>query len=507
MGKLEIISISGLCSEIIPDPVVDLMIEELCAKMAQATLKDYVFSHNISEVMKVTVVKTGDVVIMTEPEDSLLSGSEMKISRPAWNKFMTHARPKMRKALADRQTDEINYYPRTNKTAKALKSQTGHMYIELASHTQKGYMNGSINLSENEFTELDTVAIHVTAALMELSPHASKSILQVFRWRLVPKEGYDGPVPYCNEVYYTVEHAKRRGLMVALTNNVDIKLVDVEPEFTDLPNGMRFVKAVYSLVMFRACEWMAYYGCPACQQSIHITDDRHTSPEGCLAEKSDKIADHIDTCAQVVSLDFVKRVFFHCWRIMELDVIQIDELLRDLFTVWDLPHCTNHIQIALYRLREKMTIPEVDLVDDCLDSFNFKEMMLQSYKAFGPEKVLKRNIPEAGTSSDEPEKKKRKKAKKIAVRPPTLEKLLTEPMPPPESDKTPKRVIVEAVPSTPEPGMYEALTPPLVGSEVLLPAESPRSPSPPGSMSNVLKEVKVMVCDCPPTRVVKEKLI
>lgn len=394
--------------------------EQLIEMMAQATLEDYPFFHKLSDVVKVVVTNHAEVQFHVRPEESALKPMKVGITRPAWNEFMSVGKPEMRKSLETRECRKICYYDPMNMVVKSALLSNGAMMVNFLSFTSKGktISERCVYLSESEYEELDKVSFEITTTLMELVPHAKKSILQVHRWVLIPKEGFDGPIPQCGTYYFTKEHARRRGMVVAMMNNVQLQATDTETDWIENPDAFRFVKLVYSTVLWRACEWLCYFACPGCQNQLEIMDEAHsTSPNGCQSDERDKVRDFIDMALNVVTDDFIKRVFFHCWKELELSIVQVDKLLKEVQTAFDMPSCTRLLSVQLKKLQEDADIAEVYLVDDTLELLKFQDFLGKAAAAYvlnsdakSAKKTATKRSHGGTAKTGEPDKKKRRKA-------------------------------------------------------------------------------------------------
>ena len=69
---------------------------------------------------------------------------------------------------------------------------------------------------------------------------------------------------------------------MAYNAEVDVERIDIRTDYIPLPEAMNFLKKVYLVMLYRACQSINNYLCTACQKHLPSHDTHHvTAAEGC----------------------------------------------------------------------------------------------------------------------------------------------------------------------------------------------------------------------------------
>ena len=183
----------------------------------------------------------------------------------------------------------------------------------------------------------------------------------------------------CTRYYFLKEHTRKQGTEVAYNAEVDVERIDIRTDYIPLPEAMNFLKKVYLVMLYRACQYINNYLCTACQKHLPPHDTHHvTAAEGCKVTHRDLVRDYILFAREMCPDDLIKKMFLACWKKLELPIVNVDSLLQDIHLLWDDLETNDIVEFQVKRLdnAESKDDPHVMLIDDILLEEKFRDGVL-----------------------------------------------------------------------------------------------------------------------------------
>ena len=72
----------------------------------------------------------------------------------------------------------------------------------------------------------------------------------------------------CTKYYFLKEHAMKQGSEAAYNAEVNIDRIDIITIYIPLPEAINFLKKVYMVMLYRACQYINNFLCTACQETF-----------------------------------------------------------------------------------------------------------------------------------------------------------------------------------------------------------------------------------------------
>ena len=208
-------------------------------------------------------------------------------------------------------------------------------------------------------------------------PQSKKTFLTACQEELVPYEEADMEV--CTKHYFLKEHAMKQGSEAAYNAEVNVDRIDTITDYILLPEAINFLKKVYMVMLYRACQYINNFLCTACHRHLPSHDTHHTTAaEGCKVTHRDMIGDYILFAREMCSDDLIKKMFLACWKKLELSVVNVDSLLQDIHLLWDDMETKDIVEFQVKRLDhvESKEYPHVMLIDDISMEEKFRDGVL-----------------------------------------------------------------------------------------------------------------------------------
>ena len=170
-----------------------------------------------------------------------------------------------------------------------------------------------VYLTENEYEELEKIIPQINECLKNAVPQSKKTFLTAYQWALVPCEEADLEV--CTKYYFLKEHARKQGSEAAYNAEVSVDRIDIITDYIPLPEAINFLKKVYMVMQYRACQYINNFMCTACQKHLPPHDTHHTTAaEGCKVTHRDMVGDYILFAREIYPDDLTKKIFLACWK-------------------------------------------------------------------------------------------------------------------------------------------------------------------------------------------------
>ena len=107
----------------------------------------------------------------------------------------------------------------------------------------------------------------------------------------------------------------QQGAEAAYNAEVDVDRIDIITDFIPLPEALNFLKRVYMVMQYRACQYINNYLCTACQKHLPPHETHHvTAAEGCKVTHRDLVGDYILFAREMCPDDLIKKMFLACWK-------------------------------------------------------------------------------------------------------------------------------------------------------------------------------------------------
>ena len=200
--------------------------------------------------------------------------------------------------------------------AKVLhRSDINTYQVHLMTFTAKGAPKRDlcVYLTENEYEELEKLIPQINKFLDNAAPQTKKSFLAAYQWILVPYEEADMEV--CTKCYFLKEHARKQGTEVAYNAEVDVERIDIRTDYIPLPEAMNFLKKVYLVMLYRACQYINNYLCTACQKHLPPHDTHHVrAAEGSKVTHRDLARHYVLFAREMCPDHLIKKMFLACWK-------------------------------------------------------------------------------------------------------------------------------------------------------------------------------------------------
>ena len=226
---------------------------------------------------------------------------------------MTVGRPRIRNAIREGIQDSFLYHG-NSKVAKVIeRSESNTYHVHLMTFTAKGAPKRDlcVYLTENEYEELEKIIPQINECLENAVPQSKKTFLTAYQWILVPYEEADMEV--CTKYYFLKEHAMKQGTEAAYNAEVNVDRIDNITDNIPLPEAINCLKKVYMVMLYRACQYINYFLCTACQKHLPLHDTHHTTAaEGCKVTRRDIVGDYILFAREMCPDDLIKKMFLAC---------------------------------------------------------------------------------------------------------------------------------------------------------------------------------------------------
>ena len=232
--------------------------------MAQAMVKKNKKPFPLSEVLHVTVTKQSQVQFTNKPAEKAISETSVNFTIPHWINYVTVGRPRIRNAIREGIQDSFLYHG-NSKVAKVLQRGKSNTYqVHLMTFTARGAPKRDlcVYLTENEYEELEKIIPQINECLENAVPQSKKTFLTAYQWALVPYEEADMEV--CTKYYFLKEHAMKQGSEAAYNAEVNVDRIDNITDYIPLPEAINFLKKVYMVMLYRACQYIDNFMCTAC---------------------------------------------------------------------------------------------------------------------------------------------------------------------------------------------------------------------------------------------------
>ena len=224
---------------------------------------------------------------------------------------------------------------------------------------------------------MEKIIPQINECLENAVPQSKKTFLTAYQWALGPYEEADMEV--CTKYYFLKEHVMKQGSEAAYNAEVNVDWIDIITDYIPLPEAINFLKKVYMVMLYRACQYINNFLCTACQKHLPPHDTHHTTAaEGCKVTHRDMVGDYILFAREMCPDDLIKKMFLTCWKKMELPVVNVDSLLQDIHLLWDDMVTNDIVEFQVKRLDhvESKEDPHVMLIDDILMEEKFRDVVL-----------------------------------------------------------------------------------------------------------------------------------
>ena len=178
---------------------------------------------------------------------------------------------------------------------------------------------------------------------------------------------------------YRREHAKREGTEAAKRAQVHVENIANTSNYIPLPEAMNFLKKVYMVMLYRACQYINNYLRTACQKHLPPHDTHHvTVAEGCKVTERGLVGDYILFAREMCFDELIKKMFLACWKNLDLPMVNVDSLLHDIHLLWDDMETNDIVELQAKKLDnvESKKDPHVMLIDDILLEKKFRDTVL-----------------------------------------------------------------------------------------------------------------------------------
>ena len=343
--------------------------------MSQTMVEKYMETLPLSEVLHVTVTKQSQVQFTNKPAEKAISETSVNFTIPHWISYVTVGRPRIRNAIREGIQDSFLYHG-NSKVAKVLQRSESNTYqVHLMTFTAKGAPKRDlcVYLTENEYEELEKIIPQINECLENAIPQSKKTFLTAYQWALVPHEEADMEV--CTKYYFLKEHFMKQGSEAAYNAEVNVDRIDIITDYIPLPKAINFLKKVYMVMLYRACQYINNFLCTACQKPLPPHDTHHTTAaEGCQVTHRDMVGDYILFAREMCPDDLMKKMFLACWKKLELPVVNMDSFLQDIHLLWDDMETNDTVEFQVKRLDhvESKDDPHIMLIDDILMEKNLE---------------------------------------------------------------------------------------------------------------------------------------
>ncbi len=184
----------------------------------------------------------------------------------------------------------------------------------------------SIYMTEDEWTELDKNIERINASLEKCCEDRgsfNRPHMTVYKWKFFkdPKYKTKTPVPKCEGVYYTRDHAL--AVIVKRSNEFPdqhLKMAEVESSIQQPLKPLKFMALVMFSVLVRAVQQIAGMNCPACQSDKRKEHPAHMIRTGCRYFGRDISKEYYEQARLVADDKFLSDVFHNCWKKMKLPI-------------------------------------------------------------------------------------------------------------------------------------------------------------------------------------------
>ena len=304
--------------------------------MAQAMVEKDMKTFPLSEVLHVAVTKQSQAQFTNKAAEKAISETFVNFTIPHWISYVTVGRPRIRNAVREGIQDSFLYHG-NSKVAKVSQRRESNTYqVHLMTFTVKGAPKRDlcVYLTENEYKELEKIIPQNNECVENAVPQSKKTFLTAYQWALMPYEEADREV--CTKYYFLKGHAMKQSSEAAYNAEVNVGRIDIITDYIPLPEAINFLKKVYMLMLYRACQYINNFLCTTCQKHLPSHDTHHTTAaEGCKVTHGDMVGDYIFFVREMCPDDLIKKMFLACWKKLVLPVVNVDSLLQDIHLLWD----------------------------------------------------------------------------------------------------------------------------------------------------------------------------
>ena len=107
----------------------------------------------------------------------------------------------------------------------------------------------------------------------------------------------------------------KQGGEAACNAEVKVERIDIITDYIPLPEAINFLKKVYMVKLYRACQYINIFLCTACQEHLSTHDTHYTTAaEGCKVTHRDLVGDYILFAREICPDDLIKNMFLACWK-------------------------------------------------------------------------------------------------------------------------------------------------------------------------------------------------
>ena len=309
----------------------------------------------------VTVTKQSQVQFINKPVEKAIGETFVNFTLPHWISFVSVASPQKRNAIKEGKEESFLYHG-NRKVAKVLhESDTTTYQVHLMTFTAKGVPKRDlcVYLTEKEYEELEKLIAQINEFLDSTVPQTMKTFMKAYQWTLVSYEEADTEV--CTKYYFCKEHAMREGTEAAQKAQVHVENIAITSNYIPLPEAMNFLKKVYMVMLYRACQYINNYLCTACQKHLPPHDTCHvTVAEGYKVTEMDLVGDNILFAREMCCDELIKKMFLTYWKNLDLPMVNMDSLL------WDDMENNDIVELRAKKLDnvESKKDPHIMLIDD-----------------------------------------------------------------------------------------------------------------------------------------------
>ena len=310
--------------------MADYLLKESLDRMCEAQVEAVKCTYELSRHMTVSVTGTGQVSFKCIPDKDFMKPTEVSLSAKAWNAYVSDARSGIQKCLQTLEEKTWEYYP-NSKFVRVTHGIYGTQ-IALLTINRKGteLRKYSIYLTEEEWSALDRCTDDLCASLkMMQKQHLKngKEEISVYKWKFSPDVPSDD-VPDCNNYYYVDEHAREKGMELAITWTSQLGCPQVIKEVRPPPDPLKFYMMVFFTLLYKCCVKFNEVICTGCKDNEPGHHPSHRHYNGCKAYARCVIQDYLGKAKQAVSQKCVNEVFFRCWKFLNLNMVDVDKLWK-----------------------------------------------------------------------------------------------------------------------------------------------------------------------------------
>ena len=170
----------------------------------------------------------------------------------------------------------------------------------------------------------------------------------------------------------------KQGSEAAYNAEVNVDRIDIITDYIPLPEAINFLKKVYMVMLYRACQYINNILCTAGQKHLPPHDTYHTTAaEGCKVTQRDLVG-YILFAREMCPDGLIKKMFLACWKKLELPVVNVHSVSQVIHLLWNDMETNDIVEFQVKRLdhAESKEDPHVMLIDDILMEEKFRDGVL-----------------------------------------------------------------------------------------------------------------------------------